>query len=288
MANHAVEITGLTYKYLKNTAFEKTAVKNVSLKIDKGEFIGLIGHTGCGKSTLVQHFNGLLKPDSGTIKINGEDVSGKNLKELRKQVGLVFQYPEHQLFEETVFDDIAFGLKRQNLDKDLIYEKVAKMMKVVGLEPELMKTSPFELSGGQKRRAAIAGVLVSEPSILVLDEPAAGLDPVGRREIFGFIKGLHEECGNTVILVSHSMEEIAEFAERIIVMNDGIIECEGSTAEIFRNSETLERIGLSSPQITYLMQKLKKDRPDINDNIFTVNAALKEILSHIENRSQHV
>jgi energy-coupling factor transport system ATP-binding protein len=278
---NSIIISNLTFKYLEGTSFEKTALCDISLNIRKGEFIGLIGHTGSGKSTLVQHFNGLLKPTSGTVIINGKDVSGKNLKELRRQVGIIFQYPEHQLFEETVYDDIAFGLTRQGIDKEIIKQKVEKMMDIVGLERGLMKTSPFELSGGQKRRAAIAGVLVMEPSILVLDEPTAGLDPIGRDEIFGFIKNLHEETKNTVILVSHSMEDVAKLVERVVVMNKGKIELDGTPTEIFRDCERLEKLGLSVPQITYLMKKLKSRFPEINEDIFTVREAKEEILKFL-------
>ncbi len=279
--NNSIKISNLIFKYMKGTAFEKTAVNDVTLNIGKGEFVGLIGHTGSGKSTLVQHFNGLLKPTSGSVIINGKDISTKNLKELRQQVGIIFQYPEHQLFEETVFDDIAFGLTKQGIDKEVIRQKVEKIMEVVGIEPELMKTSPFELSGGQKRRVAIAGVLVMEPSIIVLDEPTAGLDPTGRDEIFKFIGKLHEETGNTVILVSHSMEDIAKMAKRVIVMNEGKIEMDGTPAEIFKNAERLEKLGLSAPQITYLMKKLKIRFPDINEDIFTIEKAKEEILKFI-------
>ena len=278
----SIVLENLSYTYMKGTPFEKEALKNINLKIDSGEFAGIIGHTGSGKSTLIQHFNGLLKPTSGRVYINGADVSGSNLKELRKQVGIVFQYPEHQLFEETVYKDIAFGLVKQGIDAREVEKRVKDSASAVGLPEGAMEKSPFELSGGQKRRAAIAGILAMNPSILVLDEPTAGLDPRGRDEIFGFISKLHRERKITVILVSHSMEDIARLANRVIVMNKGAIDMDGLPGDVFKDVDRLEKIGLSAPQVTYLMKKLKKVLPGINDDVFLVSDAKKEIMKYMD------
>jgi len=268
----------VSHIYMKGSPYEKIALRNINLTIDNGEFVGIIGHTGSGKSTLVQHLNGLLKPSEGRVIINGTNVEGKNLKELRKQVGIVFQYPEHQLFEETVYKDIAFGLLKQGLSENEINTRIMDTVKALGLKEEILEKSPFELSGGQKRRVAIAGVLVMNPSILVLDEPTAGLDPRGRDEIFNIITKLHQDRRLTIILVSHSMEDVARLVNRVIVMNDGIVEMDGPVREVFINAERLESIGLSVPQITYLMKKLKNLVPDIRDDIFTVKDAKIEVL----------
>ena len=277
----SVIIENLTYVYMKGTPFEKTALKDISLKIGDGEFVGIIGHTGSGKSTLIQHFNGLLKPASGRVIINGLDTAGKNLKELRRHVGIVFQYPEHQLFEETVYKDIAFGPSRQNLPEDEVRQRITEIIKSVGLEEDMLEKSPFELSGGQKRRVAIAGVLAMEPSVLILDEPTAGLDPKGRDEIFGFITGLHKSLGITVILVSHSMEDIAELVDRVIVMNEGRVEMDGTVAEVFSDIGRLESMGLSAPQISYLMRKFRDIIPGIDYKVYTVAAARDELLRYL-------
>ena len=277
----SILIQNLSYKYMHGGPFEKAALNGINLKIESGEFVGIIGHTGSGKTTLVQHFNGLLKPTTGKVLINDIDVSGKNLRELRMQVGIVFQYPEHQLFEETVYKDIAFGLNKQGVDREVIDTQVNEAIKAVGLKEDILVKSPFELSGGQKRRVAMAGVLAMNPQVLVLDEPAAGLDPKGKAEIFDFISKLHKEHGKTIILVSHSMEDIAKLVGRVIVMNKGCIEMDGNVGDIFRDTSRLENIGLSVPQITYLMQKLKKIVPDINENIFTLQEAKEEILKFI-------
>jgi len=274
----------LSYTYMPGTPFERVALKNINLKIEDGEFVGIIGHTGSGKSTLIQHFNGLLKPTEGRVLINGMDTTGKDLKELRRHVGIVFQYPEHQLFEETVYKDIAFGLRRQNMTEDEIRDEVVKAVKVVGLNEDVLEKSPFELSGGQKRRVAVAGVLVMKPSILILDEPTAGLDPRGRDEIFGFITDIHETMGITVILVSHSMEDIARLVDRVIVMNGGAIEMDGRIEDVFSDIDRLERIGLSAPQVAYLMKRLKAVFPDINDRVYTVSAARDELLKHLKRK----
>jgi energy-coupling factor transport system ATP-binding protein len=274
----------LSYTYMPGTPFERVALRNINLEIEDGEFVGIIGHTGSGKSTLIQHFNGLLRPTEGRVLINGMDTAGKDLKELRRLVGIVFQYPEHQLFEETVYKDIAFGLRRQELTEEQTREEVLKAVKTVGLNEDILEKSPFELSGGQKRRVAIAGVLVMKPSILILDEPTAGLDPRGRDEIFGFITEIHRTMGITVILVSHSMEDIARLVDRVIVMNDGTIEMDGRTGDVFSDIEKLESIGLSAPQVAYLMKKLKAVFPDINDRVYTVSAARDELLKHLKRK----
>lgn len=283
----SIVVENLSYIYMKGSPFEKVALDQVNLTIRPGEFVGVIGHTGSGKSTLVQHFNALLKPTSGKVRINDIDISGKNLKELRKQIGMVFQYPEHQLFEETVARDVAFGLQKLGLGEAEIGVRVSHALELVGLSPEVMEKSPFELSGGQKRRVAIAGVIAMEPEILVLDEPTAGLDPAGRDELFGLIRKLHQSRGITVILVSHSMEDVARITKRVIVMNRGRIEMDGSTEEVFRKAEALERIGLSVPQITYLMKRLRADFPQLRDGIFTVEDACREILKLLDGVDRH-
>lgn len=277
----SIVVENLSYIYMKGTPFEKLALDGISLKIDNGEFVGIIGHTGSGKSTLVQHLNGLLKPSCGRVLINELDTVGKNLKELRKHVGIVFQYPEHQLFEETVFKDIAFGLVKLGLTEREIRSVVLEAIRIVGLSEEILEKSPFEISGGQKRRVAIAGVLAMKPPVLILDEPTAGLDPRGRDEIFSFIKNMHETLGITIILVSHSMEDIARLVKRVIVMNNGRIEMDGKVAEIFNKTEMLEKIGLSSPQISYLMKRLKTLVPELDENVFTVKDARDELVKHL-------
>jgi energy-coupling factor transport system ATP-binding protein len=277
----SIKVESLSYIYMKGTPFEKKAIDNINIDIDNGEFLGIIGHTGSGKSTLIQHMNGLLKPACGKLYIDGVDISGRNTKELRNQVGIVFQYPEHQLFEETVYKDIAFGLERRGLDNSEIELKVKNAVQTVGLPEDILLKSPFELSGGQKRRVAIAGVLVLEPKILILDEPTAGLDPKGRDDVYELISNLHEKMNITVILVSHSMEDIARLVKRVVVMNMGTVEMDGPPSEIFKRSERLEEIGLSVPQITYLMKKLKNYMPELNENIYTVADAKAEIMKFI-------
>lgn len=280
----SIKVENLSYIYMKGTPFEKKALDNINMDIAYGEFIGVIGHTGSGKSTLVQHMNGILKPTSGKVYLDGTDITGKNAKDLRNQVGIVFQYPEHQLFEETVFKDIAFGLERRDCDEAEIDVRVKKAIETVGLSEEILNRSPFGLSGGQKRRVAIAGVLVLEPRILVLDEPTAGLDPKGRDDVYALISNLHKQLNVTIILVSHSMEDIARLVKRVIVMNRGTIEMDGTPAQIFKQSERLEEIGLSVPQMTYLMRRLKSFCPEINENIFTVSEAKDEIMKYISQR----
>lgn len=270
----------IEYIYGKGLPYETYALKDVSLEIADGSITALIGHTGSGKSTLVQMFNALIRPDSGRIFINGCDITDKNtdLKEIRKKVGLVFQYPEHQLFEETVYKDIAFGPKNMGLSDEETDARVRRAMEITGLDESYARCSPFEISGGQKRRAAIAGVLAMEPEVLILDEPAAGLDPKGRSEIFDTIKALHKANPKMIIIfVSHSMEDVAETADNVIVMNDGKIEMCGSVGEIFSKSERLDEIGLDIPQITHLMTKLKLLGYHTADNIFTVSEAVRVI-----------
>jgi energy-coupling factor transport system ATP-binding protein len=266
---------------MKGSPFEKKALDNVSIKINDGEFIALIGHTGSGKSTLIQHINGLLKPDNGKIFIDDIDITSKNIKlsEIRKKVGLVFQYPEYQLFEETIEKDIAFGPKNLGLSEEEINNRVKRAMNMVGLDYETYKNkSPFDLSGGQKRRVAIAGVVAMEPNVLILDEPTAGLDPKGRDDILNQVKLLHKEYKMTVILVSHSMEDVAKVADRILVMHKGKCILDGKPEKIFKEIDTLESVGLAVPQVTYLMKALKEKGFDISEDAFTINQAKNEIL----------
>lgn len=282
-----IKIENLNYVYNPDTPFEKKALNNINLNIARGDFIGLIGHTGSGKSTLVQHLNGLIKPTSGSIIIDGIDITSKetNLREIRQKVGLVFQYPEYQLFEETVYKDVAFGPKNLGLEEDEIESRVKKAIELVGLDYNSIKDrSPFELSGGQKRRVAIAGILAMKPEVLVLDEPTAGLDPRGRDEVLGRIQSLYEEEGITIVLVSHSMEDIARLVNRIIVMYEGEIAMEGETREIFKQAEKLEQMGLGIPQITTFMRQYKKKGNEIRDDIITVEEAKEEILKYLRSR----
>lgn len=274
----------ISYVYSAGTAYEKKALNDVSLTINKGEFIGIIGHTGSGKSTLIQHFNGLEKATSGTIYFNGQDIYDKdfNMKSLRSKVGLVFQYPEHQLFETTVLEDVKFGPKNLGLDKLEVDLRAFEAIKQVGLSEKSYDASPFELSGGQKRRVAIAGVLAMKPEILILDEPTAGLDPRGRDEILDQIAKLHKE-GLTVILVSHSMEDVAKYADRIIAMNSGKIAFDGTPKEVFRHYKELERMGLSAPQVTYIMQEMKDLGLPVDTDASTVEEAKEEILKAFNN-----
>lgn len=278
----SIKIENLTYVYMPKTPFEKKALDNVNLEIEDGEFLAVIGHTGSGKSTLIQHLNGLLKPASGKIYVDGTDITDKDTKlvDIRKKVGLVFQYPEYQLFEETIAKDIAYGPSNLELNEDEILRRVKKSMEMVGLNYEEYKDiSPFELSGGQKRRVAIAGVIAMEPKVLILDEPTAGLDPAGRDDILEQIKLLHEKYNMTIILVSHSMEDVGKLAEKIIVMNDGHVELQGKPKEVFKEIDTLEKIGLAVPQVTYLMRELKKKGFNVSEDIFTVEKAKSELLN---------
>ena len=283
-----IEINNLMHVYSPGLPFEKKAVDDISLKIEENEFIGLIGHTGSGKSTFIQHLNGLLKPSSGEIIIDGTrvDKSGSNLTDLRKKVGLVFQYPEYQLFEETIERDIAFGPRNLDISEEEVHERVKSSMESVGLDYETYKDkSPFELSGGLKRRVAIAGVLAMEPKVLILDEPTAGLDPRGRDEILSEIKSIHENRKITVILVSHSMEDVAKIAERIIVFDKGKVFLDGEPREIFRNEDKLLGVGLGIPQITSLMRTLKKKGLDINEDAITVEEAKESLKKYLRGAS---
>lgn len=270
----------VNYIYGEDTALAVHALKDVNLVIPDGQFIGLIGHTGSGKSTLVQHLNGLIKPTDGAIYFNGEDIHDADYdkKKLRSKVGLVFQYPEHQLFEADVFSDVCFGPKNLGLSRKEVELHAYAALKQVGLEDEYFYQSPFDLSGGQKRRVAIAGVLAMKPDILILDEPTAGLDPKGRDEILDQISKLHRETGITVILVSHSMEDVAKYVERIIVMNEGSILYDGTPKEVFRHYQELEQVGLAAPQVTYIMRALKANGLPVNTDITTIAEARDEIL----------
>ena len=279
-----IEIKNLTHIYSEGLPFEKKAIDDIILKIEENEFIGLIGHTGSGKSTFIQHLNGLLKPSSGEIIVDGMkvDKSSSNLTELRKKIGLVFQYPEYQLFEETIERDIAFGPGNLDLSEEEVLRRVKSSMDSVGLDYETYKDkSPFELSGGLKRRVAIAGVLAMEPKVLILDEPTAGLDPRGRDEILSEIKSIHEKRKITVILVSHSMEDVAKIAERIIVMDKGKVFLDSNPREIFRNEDKLLSVGLGIPQITSLMRALKKKGLDINKDSITVEEAKESLIKYL-------
>ena len=276
----SIKAVDLCFTYGAGTAFEQQALKHVNFEIQDGEFVGLIGHTGSGKSTLIQHLNGLERATSGHIFYNGTDIysDGYNMKELRSKVGLVFQYPEHQLFEVDVLTDVCFGPKNQGLDQDEARERAKQALALVGMGPEYYEQSPFELSGGQKRRVAIAGVLAMEPEVLILDEPTAGLDPRGRDDLLDKLKALHEGRGLTIILVSHSMEDVARFAGRLMVMNHGEKVFDGTPKEVFRHYKELEQIGLAAPQITYLVHDLRHMGLEIDEDITTVPEARDAIL----------
>lgn len=270
----------INYYYGKGTAFESAALKNISLSIPDGEFIGIIGHTGSGKSTLIQHMNGLIKADSGSIYYNGKDIYDKDFKmtDLRRKVGLVFQYPEHQLFEATVIKDVLFGPTNIGMDKLKAELAAYGALKAVGIGDDLIDASPFELSGGQKRRVAIAGVLAMSPEILVLDEPTAGLDPAGRTELLNLLKEIHETKGITVILVSHSMEDVAEYAERLIVIDEGEIKYDDEPRKVFAHADELRKMGLEIPQCTELMGKLADAGLNVDRNCLTIDEAVNSIL----------
>lgn len=273
-------LENVTYRYSQGTAYEITALNHVNLSIGDGEFIGIIGHTGSGKSTLVQHLNGLLKATEGAIYFNGENIYQEkyDLRGLRTQVGMVFQYPEHQLFEATVLEDVCFGPKNQGLSKEEQQERAKEALRSVGLDESCYGKSPFELSGGQKRRAAIAGVIAMKPSVLILDEPTAGLDPRGRDEILDLVADMHRSYGCTVILVSHSMEDVANYVDRIVVMNDGEVLYDGTPRQVFRHYKKLEEIGLAAPQVTYLMHELKEEGFPVDCDATTIEEAKAEIL----------
>lgn len=281
-----LETQELTYVYSEGSPFQKTAVDNVSLRINEGEMIGVMGHTGSGKSTLIQHFNGLLKPTSGKILLDGEDIwaDKKKIRDVRFKVGLVFQYPEYQIFEETVYKDIAFGPKNMGLDDKEIKRRILETANDLGLKEELLQRSPFDLSGGQKRRVAIAGVMAMNPKVLILDEPTAGLDPAGRDKILGHIKKYHERTKNTILIVSHSMEDIAGFADRILVMNKAKLFCFDETEKVFARAEEISKIGLDVPQVTKIFLKLKEQGLDFGKDVYTMEYAKNLLLKKLSER----
>lgn len=280
----SIRIEHLNYVYSAGTAYEKQALKDICLEIPHGEFVGIIGHTGSGKSTLVQHLNGLIKATDGALYYNGENIykEGYDMRRLRSQVGLVFQYPEHQLFEADVMSDVCFGPKNQGLAPGECKERALEALRLVGLKEKYYESSPFELSGGQKRRAAIAGVLAMRPQVLVLDEPTAGLDPKGRDDILDQIAYLHRQGDMTVILVSHSMEDIAKYADRIIVMNQGTVLYNDEPKKVFAHCRELEKIGLAAPQVTYIMQELKERGMKVKGDVTTIEEAADEIMRALE------
>ena len=276
----------VSYTYGEDTTLAVKALKDISLVIPDGQFIGLIGHTGSGKSTLVQHLNGLIQPTEGAIYYNGKDISDSDFdkKELRSKVGLVFQYPEHLLFEVDVFSDVCFGPKNLGLSQKEAQLRAYEALRLVGLPDDCFYQSPFDLSGGQKRRAAIAGVLAMKPEVLILDEPTAGLDPKGRDEILGQIKKLQEETNMTIVLVSHSMEDVAEYVDRIIVMNQGSVMYDDVPKEVFKHYRELEKVGLAAPQVTYLMHMLREKGLPVNTDVTTIGEATDEILCALRGR----
>lgn len=276
----ALILDKVNYTYEAGSGFEKHALKDVSCAIDKGEFIGLIGHTGSGKSTLIQHMNGIIKATSGNIFFDGEDIYDKDydMRKLRNKVGLVFQYPEHQLFETDIFKDVCFGPRNQGLSEKDVQLRAFEALRLVGLEENLYYQSPFDLSGGQKRRAAIAGVLAMKPDYLILDEPTAGLDPKGRDEILGHIRKLHDETGIAVILVSHSMEDVARYVDRIMVMNQGQLIFDDKPRNVFAHYKELEQVGLAAPDVTYIMNELRDAGLDVDTDAITIEEAKESIL----------
>lgn len=276
----SIALEHVNYVYSPGTAYEKHALKDVSLEIAQGQFVGIIGHTGSGKSTLIQHLNGLIKATSGKILYDGQNIydEGYDMKKLRSQVGLVFQYPEYQLFEADVLSDVCFGPKNQGLPPEECEKCAKEALDLVGFPEKYYRQSPFELSGGQKRRVAIAGILAMHPKVLVLDEPTAGLDPKGRDEILDQIEHLHRETGMTVILVSHSMEDIAKYVERIIVMNRGEKMLDGTPKEVFSHYKELEKVGLAAPQVTYVMHDLKERGFPVSTDATTIGEAADEIM----------
>ncbi|OWZ84459.1 energy-coupling factor transporter ATPase [Natranaerobius trueperi] len=282
-----IKAKNLNHIYSQGTPMEQKALSNVNLEIDSGEFIGIIGHTGSGKSTLIQHFNALLLPTDGEVLVKGIDTkkNKKQLHKIRQQVGLVFQYPEHQLFEETVGEDVAFGPKNLGLSEEEVEERTKAALEVVNLSYEDYKEhSPFELSGGQMRRVAIAGVLAMKPDVLILDEPTAGLDPQGRREILEQVSSFHKELGLTIILVTHSMDDVAKLAERLLVMHGGEIKLEGPPEQIFNYSDYLKELGLGVPEVSTLMKQLQKQGWDVPNNVFSVEQAHELLLSLVKRK----
>ncbi len=282
----SIKAENLVYTYSKDGPFEKRAIDNVSFEIEDGSFVGIIGHTGSGKSTLVQHLNGLLKPDSGSIYINGIDIfkKGVDMKKIRSRVGMVFQYPEYQLFEETVFKDIAYGPSNMGLSQSEIKKSVMDAAELIGLDLAYMNKSPFELSGGQKRKVAIAGVLAMNPDILILDEPTAGLDPRGRQELIELIKNLHKNSKKTIIIVSHSMEDIASTVEKVMVMSNGRLALFDTVENVFKERELLKSIGLNVPEVTRIVQKLKDEGIDLGGDFYTVEDAYRAIKKYLQKK----
>lgn len=280
----SIIVDKINYTYSPGTVYEYRALKDISLKIEDGEFIGIIGHTGSGKSTFIQHLNGLLKATSGGIYYNGEDIYDKDysLKDHRQKVGMVFQYPEHQLFETSVLEDVKFGPKNQGLDDKAASIRAYEALEMLHFPRELVEQSPFDLSGGQKRLCAIAGVLAMKPEVIILDEPTSGLDPKGREEILNTLKGLHEQTGNTVILVSHSMEDVARFVQRLIVLSEGSLILDGAPEEVFKYYKELEKVGLKAPETVYLMQELSWAGIPVDRDVFTVEKATEAILKALK------
>ena len=283
-----LETKNLTYTYGVGTPFEKTAVENVNLSVEKGAFVGVIGHTGSGKSTLIQMLNGLIRPTSGQVLLNGEDIwaKPKEIRRVRFQVGMVFQYPEYQLFEETVIKDIMFGPKNMRLSDEEALKRAKEAAHFTDLKPELLEKSPFELSGGEKRRAAIAGVIAMKPEVLILDEPTAGLDPKGRDDILGQIAKLQKERGITIVLVSHSMEDVAQYASRILVVNGGKIVFDDKPRKVFEHEKELHEMGLAIPQVTQLMHRLKSEGYPVFENAITVQEARKNLLMYFQGKKK--
>ncbi len=279
----SITIKNLTHVYNEGMPFEKVALEDINIEIKSGEFVGIIGHTGSGKSTLIQMFNGLLKPNRGEVLVNDQDINGEQVskKEIRQKVGLVFQYPEYQLFEMTVKDDVAFGPKNLRLDANEITARVQYALDAVGLDHTYYEKSPFELSGGQKRRVAIAGVLAMKPEILILDEPTAGLDPKGRNELFKQLQKMHHELGLTIVLISHSMEDVARYAEKLFVLYKGKIAYQGTPREVFANGKKLEEIGLAMPQIRYIMEVLKEKGMPVTEDVLTVEEAADILIKYL-------
>ena len=276
-----IQTKGLTYRYGIGTPFEKTAVDHVDLEIESGSFVGIIGHTGSGKSTLIQHLNGLLKPTEGSILLDGKDIWAEKaqMRQVRFRVGLVFQYPEYQIFEETLAKDIAFGPRNMGLAEEEVQARVKETAAIVGLSDDILEQSPFLLSGGQKRRVAIAGVMAMRPEVLILDEPTAGLDPRGREEILEEIKAYRRQTGATILLVSHSMEDVARHAQQILVMNAGKVFCYGTVENVFRRSQELQAIGLAVPQITRVCNALRAKGIPLTEDIFTVEQAKEQLIA---------
>lgn len=280
----SIKLEGINYIYGQGTEMVMHALKDINIEIKDGEFVGLIGHTGSGKSTLVQHLNGLIKPTEGHIYYDGQDIyaEGYSMKQHRSHIGLVFQYPEHQLFEVDVLSDVCFGPKNLGLSKGEAAAQAKEALRLVGMDESFYKRSPFDLSGGQKRRVAIAGVLAMKPGMLILDEPTAGLDPQGRKEILELISGLRRDTGMTIVLVSHSMEDVAEYVDRIIVMNKGSVAFDGLPKDVFAHFEELEKMGLAAPQVTYIVHKLRAKGLKVETDAITIKEAARDIVAALK------